>query len=514
MSLVRLSFLGLLLLAQTGCSTHSLRNLFTWNRKGDPQTVAELDARKSETDAAGRSKSEPVKTASWNPFRRGEAEPQAAGASRPDVLKAADDTSIAASEKQSPLLRNPFSGEETSCDDPFLQDESARERQSGLIRDDEAESSSGTTAKSSERPIRRTAGAVASSTDKAEMAEPLIATKSSRSTEQPPRSALEAQKLAELDALLDGRELAGARQAGRDAAAKSSRTAKAAESSAADAIRKARETAESRKQAAQAASRDLQKSLADAELVFEEASTPPKAARTQAASTDRAEPLILRRPQTKRAVAKTDAADAAEDDEPTQTESDEDTGVASAETLFGDTASKPPVRSGPADFGWKSSESSPSTPAGKLRLAGLQRESAADEDEQIPTLAPAENSPIFDEPQLTDPLQHAPTPGNRIRENAFQPADPFIAAPAPQQTVQPAPVPAEPQDRADESDFGSPKGSVAAPPTTGGSGGLSGLSIRTWCLAAGGAVVLGLLFLPGRRRTAIHQTTVGQTSIA
>lgn len=511
MSLVRLSFLGLLLLLHTGCSTHTLRNLFSWNRKGEPQTVAELDAGKSKADAATQSKSESMKMASWNPFRRGGAEAGVAEAS-----KSASESSVAGSERQSPLLRNPFSNDANPGDDPFLKDESARERQSGSARDQDAESTPSRTAKGSERPIRRTAAAVAGVDEQPEMAEPLIASRPSRSTEQPPRSALEAQKLAELDALLDGRELAGARQAGRDAAAKASRTARTAESSAADAIRKARETAESRKQAAQAASRDLQKSLADAELVFEEPSAPPKAARAQAASTDRAEPLILRRPQTKRAVAKTDATDAADDDEPTPSESDEEPAVASAETLFGETASKSPVRKSAADFGWKSSEPSRSTPTGKLRLAGLQRESSAeeDEDEQIPTLSGGENSPIFDEPQFTSPLQHTLTPGSRTSEHTFQSADPFIATPVPQPSVQPAPVPAEPQDQVDESEFDGPESSVVAPPASGGSGGLSGLSIRTWCLAAVGVIVLGLLFLPVRRRTAVRQTTIGQTSIA
>ncbi|MEY3457700.1 MAG: hypothetical protein RL215_857, partial [Planctomycetota bacterium] len=218
MSLVRLSFLGLLLLLHTGCSTHTLRNLFSWNRKGEPQTVAELDAGKSKADPATQSKSESMKMASWNPFRRGGAEAGVAEAS-----KSASESSVAGSERQSPLLRNPFSNDANPGDDPFLKDESARERQSGSARDQDAESTPSRTAKGSERPIRRTAAAVAGVDEQPEMAEPLIASRPSRSTEQPPRSALEAQKLAELDALLDGRELAGARQAGRDAAAKASR---------------------------------------------------------------------------------------------------------------------------------------------------------------------------------------------------------------------------------------------------------------------------------------------------
>ena len=548
--------LSLFLLAETGCSTSSLRNLFVWNRKGDYHTLEELNSAQKKTADTDEKQSESVKTASWNPFNR-----KVGGSVAADSSAEAEKDEVAAVEKQGSGFRMPFGGEDASNEDPFLKDESAQDRMTSPVKrkvqsdDEQNGDSSSRTARSSERPIRRTAAAARSeSIAETDTAEPLITERPARSTGRPVRSELEERKLAELDALLEGRELTEARQAGRTAVASASRNAAAVKRSTELAARNAREAAAEKKEAAETAARDLQKSLADAELVIGETEPSSKMVGSRGRGQDHAEPLILRRPQAKRAIAENSAIDESseesEADESTE-ESDSDTAVAAAEKLFGDLQSgrkfaAREIRNAPAadarihdrEFGWKSSEPAASSSRrdsklprsgaegnqGPLRLAGLQQEIGPEDEaeEPLPTLDPlenTENTPDFDESHVSVPPRSAPTTGNRVRSNAFPSADPFMVPALPQKNGN-SPGPSvdaweEDQDSVKREDREGPDaGAVAASVSGGGGDWMPLLSARTWVLAAGGLTVLALLFLPNRRRMTNQQTPVRQTSIA
>ena len=549
----RLLFVGLLLLAETGCSTTSLKNLFVWNRKSDFHTIEELESKEKKVAEADADSSRPVKGASWNPFNRDDS-------AAADNAESRRDSKVAASDKQSSGFRMPFGGEESSTDDPFLHDESVRDRaKSGSgknVQGDEKQDddSSSRTARSTERPIRRTAADRADSLAETETAERLIPERSARSAGRSPRSELEEQKLAELDALLEGRELADARQTGRTAAATAARNAAAVKRNSELIAQQTRETAVEKKQAAESAARELQKSLADAELVFDEAEQPRAVSSRKGRVSERAEPLILRRPQAKRAIADQSATEESAEEAVAEAKSEDsenhdiesDTAVAAAETLFGDLQpgrqfSTRDSRNTPAaeahtndrKFGWKSSEPAATVSGrepksgragaqgiqGPLRLAELQQEIGDENVDPLPTLDPLENTPDFDESPVSAPPRPAPTPGNRVRNNAVPSADPFIVPAAPRQKAGSINLPAESREadpvvEREEDLRDAEAGAIAAPAPGAGGGWMPPLSVRTWALAAAGIAVLALLFLPQRRRMSSHQTTVSQTSIA
>lgn len=554
----RFLLLSLFLLGETGCTTRSLRNLFVLNRKSDLHTVEERDSAQKKTVDSSEESSEPVKNASWNPFKRGGSD---SGAADPSEKRGA----IAASEKPTAGFRLPFGGEDISNEDPFLQDESARDlRESPVTQErqgdeDQNEVAPSGTPDSSERPIRRTAAGRSESIASSDSADKAIVERPFRTTVRPARSELEEQRLAELDALLEGRELAAVRETGRSAVASASKTSAALKSRSELAAKQAREAATEKKQSAELAAREIQGSLADAEGVLGEVRAAKTSSRSVVRAQERAEPLILRRPQAKRAVAGNSELDEAVEESTADESSevlDSDTAVAAAEILFGDLQPKRKVtvredqnspataaRNNDREFGWKSSEPaaghSGKVPTlarsgnqgnmGPLRLAGLQQEFVREEEKEegeaedsLPTIAPiedTESTPEFDEMPASAPIQHAPTPRNRARSNAYPSADPFMEPTAAEEPANSPIISADVWDKeydeAEREEVGHPdSGTVSAPVSVTNGDWMPPLSARTWVLAVGGLALLAMLFIPSRRRGAGPQTTVSQTSIA
>lgn len=477
--LPQLLLLGLMLLTLVGCSTSSMRNLFSWNRRSKYHTLEELDKQ------SGRKNEQPPKTASWNPLKRASSAPAVADGP----------SSAPSAEKQKMTAASPFAGgvDQASAKDPFLKDEAIAHA-------------------SGPRSIQRTSAVISSDDDTvesqatepaepAEVAEALIVTARNRSanktttnhsaaspkrtSEKPVPSSVEAQKLAELDALLEGRELAGARRAGKAASVKAGQAEEALKRASAAAATHARKATEMAEQTA-----EITRNVVEESFVAE-----------FDALEDRAEPLIRNRP------------DLVEDTEITA--------VAAAEALFGNQDAEPQpsvsthVEESPK-FGWKSAASNRPSPTvasatPPFRLAGMQREATSDRPEQSDQQHVTDSRPIpdFDAQPVSDSVQHAPTSGSDFRDGSRN-TSVLFAAPAPAHSPRPAqqrPV-AEVNEAGEEiEDTRSADSSTAA--VGGRAGRMFGLSGRTWCLAAAGGIVLVLLFLPTRRRVLLRQTVAG-----
>lgn len=455
----------LLLLLQTGCSTSSLRNLFTFNRSDEYHTLEELEKQ------SGRKSEEPPKSPSWNPLKRATA--AAAGSSREATV-----TSAVTEQAPRETAATGNGARESHAKDPFLRDEALT-----------------ATAKTS-RPAERS-----------ESAEALIAPRSGKAAVEPSTSSLEARKLAELDALLEGRELAGARQVSGESAVTASRADTAAKKRRATA---AKRPAEASQVAAKTASTErpvVRKPVASA------------AARRDADVEERAEPLILERAESSK-IASGDRMQPVESDafadDSEELDETEPTSVAAAEMLFGG-LSKTPVRSAAkasdesGEFSWKASAKSPSaaTSAGSgspLRLAGMQRTVDEDEDEESPALSELELTPEFDEQPGAVAPQVSPVRAAGLRRTAaFDDAPEPLQTPLPRQQTNPAaPKAVEPEPEFDGAAAPSAEAAEVVRP-----GLIFGLSTRTWGLAVAGGIVLALLFLPGRRRNPWRQTVTG-----
>ena len=462
-SMSRLSLIGLLLLLQAGCSTTSLRNLFSWNRRGDYHTLEELEKQ------SGKKAKEPTKTASWNPLKRNtEAATKPAEAPVADSAGAADQTSG----KQAAA-----NAVATVSGDPFLKDDAAQPDR-----------------KRSE--IRRVSAEI-SQPEPAEAAEPLITGRvakaaSGKPSENLAKTSLEARKLAELDALLEGRELAGARRLSSEAVVKAGQVGESA--------KRVREVAQTRvRDTVAAAERTVaaaQQSALDADSAIQDS--------TEDESDDRAEPLIRNRASQSAAMITVEEAEV--DDIV------EHTSVAAAEELFGSlrpaagkSAEKRPAKA--SEFSWKMStvpkhRDGNSFSGNPLKLAGMERELSSDN---------ATVSPEFDDQPVPDVKDHEPTAGETVENTESVVTGSFDSAAVSVQMSRAAPkrIVDETGATADETDMESSEESPAPSAGMGRTDLLLGLSARSWGLAIAGAVVIALLFLPVRRRDALRQTAVG-----
>lgn len=462
-SMSRLSLIGLLLLLQAGCSTTSLRNLFSWNRRGDYHTLEELEKQ------SGKKTKEPAKTASWNPLGRNtEAAVKSAESPLADSSGDADQTSG---------KRVPANTIATVSGDPFLIDDASQPERT--------------------RSTIRRASAEISSADPTEAAEPLIVAQAARAatgkpSERSGKSSLEAKELAELDALLEGRELAGARRLSSEATVKAGqvvesvrRTRETAETRARDTVASAERTVAVARQTALDAGRVIQDSP-DEEIE------------------DRAEPLIRNR--LNQSAALTTAEEAEADDLA------EHTSVAAAEELFGSlrpasvkSEEKRPSKS--AEFSWKSSAAPGQRDAGSstfnpLKFVGMERELST----ANPTVCPE-----FDDQPVSAVNQRAATADDTVGNTESFMAGPFEGTAASLQTSQadPRQMPDVSSAAADETGGGGSEESRGTSPGMGRTDLLLGLSARSWGLAIAGTVVIALLFLPAKRREALRQTVVG-----
>lgn len=462
-SMSRLSLIGLLLLLQAGCSTTSLRNLFSWNRRGDYHTLEELEKQ------SGKKAKEPTKTAAWNPLKR-----NTEAATKPAEAPVADSVGDADQTSGKQAAANAVA---TVLGDPFLKDDAAQPDR-----------------KRSE--IRRVSAEI-SQPEPAEAAEPLISgtvakAATGKPSENSAKSSLEARKLAELDALLEGRELAGARRLNSEAVVKAGQVGESA--------KRIREVAQTRvRDTVAVAERTVavaHQSALDADSAIQDSS--------EDESDDRAEPLIRNRASQSAAMITVEEAEV--DDIV------EHTSVAAAEELFGSlrpaagkSAEKRPAKA--SEFSWKMStvpkhRDGNSFSGNPLKLAGMERELSSDN---------ATVSPEFDDQPVPDVKDHEPTAGETVENTESVVTGSFDSAAVSVQMSRAAPkrIVDETGATADETDMESSEESPAPSAGMGRTDLLLGLSARSWGLAIAGAVVIALLFLPVRRRDALRQTAVG-----
>ena len=504
--LLQLLLPGLMLLPLAGCSTSSMRNLFSWNRRSEYHTLEELEKQ------SGRKNAEPSKTASWNPLKR-TASTTAVAHGTPPAQSAEKQIASSAGTASSGV-------DMASAKDPFLRDEAIADA-------------------SKPRLIQRTSAVISSDDDPAEpqstnaagpaeVAEVLIAPGRNRtaakkatndntaaakaSSEKPVPTTFEAQKLAELDALLEGRELAGARRAGKEASVKAGQAEEALKRAKAAATTRARKATDMAERTAEISRKVVEESF-QAEVDAQD---------------DRAEPLIQNRPELS-ASALHSGEPADDHEEPTpdganpeRVEDTELTAVAAAEALFGsqDTTPQTPASTHteePRKLRWKSaaadrrnSAAAPAAPP--FRLAGMQREATADhpEDGSSEQVAESQPTPDFDAQPNSDAVQHAPTSGTPVRDG-FRSTGAIVAASTPEQSprqVQERPA-VEMSEPGEETKIAESADSPTTVAEVGRAGLLPGLSGRTWCLAAAGGIILALLFFPTRRRVLPRQTVAG-----
>lgn len=464
----RLSLIGLLLLVQTGCSTTSVRNLFSWHRQGayhSPEDLQKQSKTGQEQALAG-------------------AGPESPDPDQPASSTAENTTVAAATEKKQLLFGSPFTGSETapSDADPFLKEDSATPPEQLL-------SSASVPAELPSRAIRRTAAAVLS-TPPQESPDSLTA-EISELAEQESAAELEARKLAELDALLEGRELAGARQLGREASVRSSQLATAAKRVRSTAASRAVEEVEEVERTGRAA---LQARREIPELLREEA--PVLAEST--VDDELAERLIpvenIR--GSLDAVLEPEPADLMDEAEPTH--------VVEAEELFGELQSPAPTTPAEAaddsiGFRWKTNnisapKANTSLTRSPMLQTGMQQESFKD--------------PLFDEQPVSDAAQLAPTSGFQARDVGFAEAGAATMAPVTLHSLQPEhdgriPSIAEVEAEAESGDVAemlSASAELIRPRL------IWGLSAWTWGLITSGILVLVLLFIPVRRKHPLQQT--------
>ncbi|MFM7055357.1 MAG: hypothetical protein ACKO2P_00395 [Planctomycetota bacterium] len=509
--LPRLSLIGLLLLLQAGCTTSSLRNLFSWNRRSEFHTLEELESQ------SGKKSAEPAKTASWNPFGRSAATPadSTPGSSAPSP------------EKQPPQPGSPVAeaADQKSAADPFLQDEAL-------------------SSKSTRSRIQRTAAVISTpedsevteTTNPGDVAEALIVAggKAQKPKQTPPQksapSSLEARKLAELDALLEGRELAAARRVGSEASVKVNQTEETLRRTRATASSRARKAADTLDQSAVTARKTLEDTLAFDDSPADEHAL---ADETVDDSSDRAEPLIRNPPalpavaaSRQRPPAAQDAVSGDSDDERPldNPEMAEATSVADADALFGSlqSSARQGVRATDPEtshFSWKSSATTTSRHSAAasgppLRLAGMHRETPAGDTEDGRDQTPVEStsSPDFDEQPISEGTHHAPTSGNTFKDAGSRAAGAFNPAPAPvhsAHSIAQASAAVAGEGSEEETAVADSADSFAARAEVSRAGLLAGLSARTWGLVAAGGIVVCLLFLPAKRRVLLRPTATG-----
>jgi hypothetical protein len=555
-------------LSQCGCSASGFRNLFAKNQRSEFHTLEELDAKKdaASAESAAAAKSAEAKAASWSPFKRDSETTTPATA--PDSKTASRETGF----WKNPFGGNPDkvtdpflpAGKEAAAttdevrtaameeDEEESGDTDARDNRiarASAVRDDADEDEA---PKITARPRKSSATDARRGAEELEVAEPLILKSGERSVADR-RAELERQKIVQLEELLASgdfrRKARTAREtvtkAGTDAEARVQRSREAIVDSSAAAAKQARTEASERvaqiddffeeleEQGSLAADQVTETAfeLAEADESQDEQSesesstrvkrsvTPPNGAGTPGRS-DRAAS----------AVSATKRAD-------TQINLFEDALASSTPAEADPEADQPAVRKSAvedaaenSDFQWQASRPAVKASSGRGAAKNIRQVALTDESATTENTG-GKDQWLEDEVFAPTAALKAPNPGkaaakvrnvsgttgNRGQQSV---ADPFVSGELEQPGADnPAAVPTpgarpEPDERRGSAipEVSLPDAdTAAAPKTPQATAPAAGLSTRSWVAIAAGLAVVGLLFLPSRRRTGTPVTASAQS---
>ena len=555
-------------LSQCGCSASGFRNLFAKNQRSEFHTLEELDAKKdaASAESAAAAKSAEAKAASWSPFKRDSETTTPATA--PDSKTASRETGF----WKNPFGGNPDkvtdpflpAGKEAAAttdevrtaameeDEEESGDTDARDNRiarASAVRDDADEDEA---PKITARPRKSSATDARRGAEELEVAEPLILKSGERSVADR-RAELERQKIVQLEELLASgdfrRKARTAREtvtkAGTDAEARVQRSREAIVDSSAAAAKQARTEASERvaqiddffeeleEQGSLAADQVTETAfeLAEADESQDEQSesesstrvkrsvTPPNGAGTPGRS-DRAAS----------AVSATKRAD-------TQINLFEDALASSTPAEADPEADQPAVRKSAvedaaenSDFQWQASRPAVKASSGRGAAKNIRQVALTDESATTENTG-GKDQWLEDEVFAPTAALKAPNPGkaaakvrnvsgttgNRGQQSV---ADPFVSGELEQPGADnPAAVPTpgarpEPDERRGSAipEVSLPDAdTAAASKTPQATAPAAGLSTRSWVAIAAGLAVVGLLFLPSRRRTGTPVTASAQS---
>lgn len=559
-------------LSQCGCSASGFRNLFAKNQRSEFHTLEELDAKKdaASAESAAAAKSAETKTASWNPFKRDSE--TTAPATAPDSKTASKETGFWKNPfgGNPDKVTDPFlpAGKEAAAradevrtaameeeDEEESGDTAARDNRiarASAVRDnadeDEAPKITARPRKSSDTDSLRGA-------EELEVAEPLIL-KSGEPSLADRRAELERQKIMQLEELLASgdfrRKARTAREtvtkAGVDAEARAQRTKDAVVDRSAAAAQQARtdaservariddffeeledngsraadEMTEAAFELAEADEPQDERSQSETSTRMKRTATPPKGAGTNGRS-DRAASSVSTAKSADTKVNLFEEVLASS----TPVETEEDGEENADEPAVRNSAAKQPADN--SDFQWQASRPAVKTAAGRdaaknIRQVALMDESATTETTQ------EKDQWLEDEVFAPTAALKAPAPGKTVAKvrnvsgttgNRGQQsvADPFVSGELEQTSTEtPVAVPTpgmrpEPDERRGSviPEVSLPDAeSAAVPATPQAAAPATGLSTRSWIAIAAGLTIVGLLFLPSKRRSGIPVTASAQ----
>lgn len=558
-------------LSQCGCSASGFRNLFAKNQRSEFHTLEELDAKKdaASAESAAAAKSAETKTASWNPFKRDSETTTPATA--PESKTASRETGFWKNPfgGNSDKVTDPFlpTGKEAAAktdevrtaameeeDEEESGDTAARDNRiakASAVRDDADENEA---PKITARPRKSSDTDSLHGAEELEVAEPLILKAGERSVADR-RAELERQKIVQLEELLASgdfrRKARTAREtvtkAGVDAEARAQRTKDAVVEHSAAAAQQARADASERVARIDDFFEELEdKGSRAADEMTEAAFELAEAAEPQDEQSSESSPRTKRAAaapkgagtnrRNDRSASSVSTAKSADTNvnlfeevlaSSTPAETEEDAEENADEPAVRNSAAKQPADN--SDFQWQASRPAVKTAAGRdarknIRQVALTDESATTENTR------EKDQWLEDEVFAPTAALKAPAPGKAVAKvrnvsgtngNRGQQsvADPFVSGELEQPgTDSPATVPApgmrpEPDERRGSAipEVSLPEAdTAAAPETPQATAAAAGLSTRSWIAIAAGLAVVGLLFLPSRRRTGTPVTVGAQ----
>lgn len=557
-------------LSQCGCSASGFRNLFAKNQRSEFHTLEELDAKKdaASAESATAAKSAETKTASWNPFKRDSE--TTAPATAPDSKTASKETGF----WKNPFGGNPDkvtdpflpAGKEAAAkadevrtaameeDEEESGDTAARDNRiarASAVRDDADEDEA---PKITARPRKSPDTDSLRGAEELEVAEPLIL-KSGEPSLADRRAELERQKIVQLEELLASgdfrRKARTAREtvtkAGVDAEARAQRTKDAVVDRSAAAAQQARTDASERvariddffeeleDKGSRAADEMTEAAfeLAEADEPQDEQSSESSPRTKRAAAAPKGAGTNRRNDRSASSVSTAKSADTNINlfeevlASSTPAETEEDAEENADEPAVRNSAAKQPADN--SDFQWQASRPAVKTASGRdakknIRQVALMDESATTENTQ------EKDQWLEDEVFAPTAALKAPAPGKTVAKvrnvsgttgNRGQQsvADPFVSGELEQTSTEtPAAVPTpgmrpEPDERQGSviPEVSLPDAdSATVPATPQAAAPATGLSTRSWIAIAAGLAIVGLLFLPSKRRTGIPVTASAQ----
>ncbi len=555
-------------LSQCGCSASGFRNLFAKNQRSEFHTLEELDAKKdaASAESAAAAKSAEAKAASWSPFKRDSETTTPATA--PDSKTASRETGF----WKNPFGGNPDkvtdpflpAGKEAAAttdevrtaameeDEEESGDTDARDNRiarASAVRDDADEDEA---PKITARPRKSSATDARRGAEELEVAEPLILKSGERSVADR-RAELERQKIVQLEELLASgdfrRKARTAREtvtkAGTDAEARVQRSREAIVDSSAAAAKQARTEASERVAQIDDFFEELEeKGALAADQVTETAFELAEADESQDEQSESESSTRVKRSVTPtngagtpgrsdRAASAVSATKRAD----TQINLFEDALASSTPAEADPEADQPAVRKSAvedaaenSDFQWQASRPAVKASSGRGAAKNIRQVALTDESATTENTG-GKDQWLEDEVFAPTAALKAPNPGkaaakvrnvsgttgNRGQQSV---ADPFVSGELEQPGADnPAAVPTPGAQPEPDARRGSaiPEVSLpdadtaAAPKTPQATAPAAGLSTRSWVAIAAGLAVVGLLFLPSRRRTGTPVTASAQS---